>query len=550
MSALIFYSGITAITLFEGLGIANGQQMAYYLILLLPGALFVTEYFKNGNKQQTLPFGFIKLYSLFLGTALIGIFFGVDWQRSFASWWVLLAIGLIFIFVYQNQVLLRNYFVLWCSSLSVFFLLWSFGLNIIPLKVITFLIPSSGNNWVWASYGRHNHLGDWLLLVTIICLYQLYKQKHLKICLIGLGIFIPALIWAGSRAAIVSLFIIMVVFLLIRIRAYRLSRILIVSSSIILMVLTIGLIQITLLSHTSRPLFSPRDQYYSHALWATKTRPVTGLGLGNYIYASVKNSINNPDNWTDTAHNFLADYFAEGGLILGTLMIILVIYLMRRQDKRRIFFWLFLIMLINFLFDYIYRFNAIWVIFFVIAALGYQEKKFIITSNWLGIIGGLLLLIMVQLQIFSQLALKQQQYDRALFFYPFNKEAWIGSIKANQNTFQPPVLLTWGKIMFSGDTSVLEKVGDISLEFDKKQALKNYEQAYYWDVYSGKTLFKKIYLLKKELKGQRIAFQFIKMHFTQLEKINHTKTSISFAVTEAQQFCQQIYNYQCPYQLD
>ncbi|HVT01087.1 MAG TPA: O-antigen ligase family protein [Patescibacteria group bacterium] len=277
-------------------------------------------------------------------------------------------------------------------------------------KSLNILVPQSGYQLVFPSFGSHNHLGDFLLISLVTCFYFLITKGgprilyiHNKPILIYLLIIFltPYFIFSYSRSAYVSLALtlIMMFIYFAKEKYFKTST---TVFGLIVLIITLCSGFLFLVSNTSiKPLMTKninndlsknhnltqkypsgnRQQYLYQGISSLRESPL-GVGAGNFVYASkkYKGSI---EWWTETSHNIFVDVFVENGLISGFLFLIIISILFLKSNKDAYFF-VALALLINFQSDYTYRIYPIFLLFCMFIGLAYRgniKSRFDKTKN-------------------------------------------------------------------------------------------------------------------------------------------------------------------------
>src|ERR1035437_6070710 len=208
---LIFSFFLLAAFLFEGLGINNGREVAYYLILLMPFFLFAPHFFSKSGKNIVFPVKFTFIFLVFMIFSLFSSVFSVDLQNSFQNLFLYIALFLVFIFVFNYKELVKNSVLYLIFVLSFIFSIFSLFINYFVRQNSIFSVPidllGQGYQFIY-SVGGHNHLGDFLLLPLAVLIFRLLNQKFKLENLFLLFFFIPYLIFSYSRSAYLDLILV------------------------------------------------------------------------------------------------------------------------------------------------------------------------------------------------------------------------------------------------------------------------------------------------------------------------------------------------------
>jgi len=189
----------------------------------------------------------------------------------------------------------------------------------VALFLSTLILGVNQNNRAFGTLGEPNVLATTALFFFPF-MFFLYKKSLLRLSIITVTILI--IILSGSRAGSLG-FIAQSLFLLSIYKVkLSLSRSTIIAIVFILFTLFLPLSQ--------SALFESRSQIWQTAFIAGLKSPIIGQGFGNIqkpIHeAAVK--LDNPVKYqvVDSSHNFILDFWIQGGLV-GVLSILLLIFL-------------------------------------------------------------------------------------------------------------------------------------------------------------------------------------------------------------------------------
>lgn len=388
MWRITFLLFFISIALLEGLGVPNGREVAFYLILVMPVFLMLADLI---DKRTTLyPVKLSFLFILFLILTAISTVNSLDFSRSFPQLFFYLALFLIFLWTFNHQDELKGMVIFLIFSLSVVFSIYS----LFPL-IWPSLIPSHGYQFIFSNFGSHNHLGDFLLLPLIISFYKSIQTKQ-RIYLLGL-IFLPFFLLSFSRSAysalIVSLSVLIVY--LFRIRKIKMGSLV---SVIVAVLVVLFFFLITVREAQQIPILKGAHQFLQEntnladkfflgnrlafakqAILSFQEKPLFGIGPNNFVYISQKYT--QTGRWAYSSHNMFLDILAENGLIAVMVFAVIIGFLLKQAFAKTTYFsFIFLAMLVNFQTDYTHSIYSFFLIFFVLVALIYKEDK-IIKSN-------------------------------------------------------------------------------------------------------------------------------------------------------------------------
>lgn len=573
LSWIIFLLFLLAIFIFEALGLRNGREIAYYLLLLMPAFLFfVDRVRKKGahvHKQKfQLPQKLTVLFLIFLLFSAISTAFSVSVIASFRELLVYLSLFLIFAYVINHKADLKNLIVPSIFALAYFFSLYS-----LVLKKWSSILIYSSYNLVTPGGRSHNLLGNFLVLPILISFYKLQtakgndrKSKERLFFLASILFFMPFFVLSYSRSAYLTLILSLCLlgFYFVRQKKIKFfSRS--VFSGLAVLLLTVVLFlstvdeakKIPILSFVNKELlqsfdlkyktfFARRGAFFSNAISSIKLRPFFGLGPGNYYFGSQRFSSVINDR-TTTSHNLFLEIFSENGVLVG-IVFVLIVYLLFVNSRMDVFKLTFLALFLNFQTDYTYRLFPLILLFFILAGMIYKEKAQI-KGKSLIIVLTIILLIFIDLIFLSKIMLKRRSYKAAFYLYPLNSSVYKPLIELNlgKGDYQKLdfYLSLYGNL--SKGPYVSEYIANTYLIIDdKKNALFSLKRAYLWDPFNPGGRFRRIYDLEEEVYGEEAAMRFVNSHLTMVEKIKAKDWWSQGIINEAETFCQEIYE-KCPY---
>lgn len=344
----VFVFFLLSAFLFEGLGINNGREVAYNLILLMPFFFFFPRIIFKSGKKIFFPLKFSALFSLFIVFCLLSSLQSVNLQNSFQNLFLYIALFLVFIFVFNYKDLVRGLIIPLIFSLSFIFSVFSlFSVFFIQENSI-FSVPITLSRETYQfiySNWSHNNLGDFLLLTLTIIIYRLVRQRFKFENLLLFLFFIPFFIFAYSRSAYLdlALVILLIFYLLFRQGKLKLKSSLFFALCSLYFVLALAILVFAVPTNTNKPavlntlnatlqqkfdlnagkqFFAYRNYYITEGLFSLANNPLFGLGPGNFGYASGKYMIS-PIYYSDTGHNLFFDIFVGNGLLAGAFFLLL-----------------------------------------------------------------------------------------------------------------------------------------------------------------------------------------------------------------------------------
>ena len=428
----VFVFFLLAAFLFEGLGINNGREVAYNLILLMPFFLFFPRIIFKSGRKIVFPLKFSALWLLFIVFSLISSVFSVNLQNSFQNLFLYIALFLVFIFVFNYKDLVRGLIIPLIFGLSFIFSVFSlFSVFFIQENSI-FSVPITLSRETYQfiySNWSHNNLGDFLLLTLIIIIFRLVRQRFKFENLLLFLFFIPFFIFAYSRSAYLdlALVILLIFYLLFRQVKLKLRSSLLFALCSLLLVIALAILIFAVPTNTNKPaalntlnaalqqkfdlnagkqFFAYRNYYITEGLFSLANNPLFGVGPGNFGYASGKYMIS-PIYYSDTGHNLFFDIFVGNGLLAGAFFLLLFLQVfhsmwdqlfglrssvlgskekhnslfLNHNSENEIFIFIFTAMFLSFMTNYTFNIYSYFLLFFVIMGLIYEEPSTIKQFN-------------------------------------------------------------------------------------------------------------------------------------------------------------------------
>lgn len=372
---------IAIIILVDGLGILPNRSLIVWPILVLSIATFTALVW-----QRKLRFSyFLILWAFFLTITGVSTVYSSNFTKSIIYFVVYLSLIPIFLFVNQHKDYFYKKFLVLIALISYLFVL------IFTIFQYINFTPNSGYQFIFPSYGSHNHLGDFLILILLILFYLLLTKtirKYYLIAILTTILTLPYFLFSFSRSAYISFLasLVLMIFLLIKNKSLELKI-----PTLVLLTTTIGISILFIFSvvktqnsftnklHTilieknlgDKEGLSSRNFFAEDAFESIMKKSVLGVGPGNYIDVSRVHTI--IGTRSETSHNIFLDIFSENGIVAGVIFILILVELFRKSDKNLIFF-LALAMIINFQTDYTYRIFSFLLLFFVLLALIYRPQ--------------------------------------------------------------------------------------------------------------------------------------------------------------------------------
>ncbi len=377
--------------LLEGLGAQSSHEVSFVIVILTGPVLFVDLLFRS--KKVLLPKKITALFFMLVVSSFISSIIGIDLGKSMGYTLFLSSTFLIFLYAYNFQNDLSKMVINVIFGLASIFSLYSLLLN---SHLLYLFEPINGYQFVFPRFGLHNHLGDFLTIPFVICIYNLYKKRGLKIAMLGASVLGVFMLFSLSRSAYLSTIATCLTMYLFSIKKdtgikFKLNQRILFSCLIILTFLLF-------IAVTNQPInqpfmslmnnimvhknleVSPRDftgerlEYMYQSIQSISTHPFLGVGPNNFSAVSKMYSSNNLFVQTDSAHNIFLEIFVGQG-ILGLLPFIGIITLILLKSQKNALYFAMLAMLINFQTDYTYLIYSFLALFFFIAGVIYRKEK-------------------------------------------------------------------------------------------------------------------------------------------------------------------------------
>jgi len=386
----LFILFLLLVLIFEGIGITFGRDAAYILTICVSPAFFV--YMVFSKRGILFPKKVGGLFICFVIVSILSSLLGSNITESFTYTFYLISLFFVFLFAYNYKSDLEKPLIILIFVASVLFIFYYGFLNLFHIK---FLNPTTGYQFVFSRIGSHNHIGDFLVLPTIICIYYLYKQKNAILALGCQFITLPIIFISYSRSAFLSLFVsalIMHIALLTKIhsRAIKLLFRFAIIGLLVLAVFYLVTVNQTSVGHSTskngynflsldKKLIRYKEDlgnrliYFNQAYYSILSKPLYGIGPNNFSYAS-KAYTDNPYEFTESAHNIFLEILVGQG-ILGFIPFFLLIAHFLVKSHKRALYYVMLSMLINFQTDYTYQIYSFLLVFFVLAGILSTERS-------------------------------------------------------------------------------------------------------------------------------------------------------------------------------
>jgi hypothetical protein len=268
---------------------------------------------------------------------------------------------------------------------------------------------------------------------------------------------------------------------------------------------------------TPRDVLSGHDIYLKQAQLSIQKYPFFGVGGGNFVMASKNNILSN--NLSDSAHNIFLELTTEQGIFATTCFLIFILFIaINVISAPSLSGFLFLYLLINFQTDYTYQLYSLFLFWIILSSVNYTEKREISIPSALYGLFGLVPLIVLLCITTSTLLVKMHNYESAVNWYPFNKEAYINAIKMSVD--QTPFYIQQMEQIAPYDLTYIMSTAEYYFQKGNKvQTLKYYKKVYERNNLCSFYFIKQIYKLKRELSTQYQADFFLNKVIYDYQKI-------------------------------
>lgn len=580
-SKLFFFTFLSLIFLTEGTGIKYGHELSYFLLLIFPFFLFFIDFIVQ--KKILIPKKIFFLFALFLFFVGLSTFFAVNIQRAFEGFLYYVSVLLIFLYVYNHKDELLSGISKIVIIFGLIFSAFSFFLYFLPPDKIDLLLPTRGYQYVyrWVGHG-HNSLGSFLLIVLILVLYKFIQTGKIRYIFLFF-LFFPQFLLSFDKSAYLA-FIVSALLILI----YQSGRKKIYKKYLILLTIIFVGIFITVIFNSftfsldkrekilkpissymkekfnlkERNFLSGRWYFYNLAIFSIKDKPLFGFGTNNFRFATQKLGTR-VFYIADTSHNILLDFFAENGIPVGLVYIIITglflttaIKNLRLDPKNNYYVKIYSLLSISFLIlfqtDFSLKFYSFFLLYFILLGLVYEEReKYKIHKFPLFISSGLLIIAI--LIITSNLLVTKKNHKLALYLYPFNGQAYIDLInktviKNSRNTTVDNINLYMYQYnsLFKEDPSALSYLALKELNVNNNIRALIYSKKAYMLSPLDSYLFERAYKLQSDLYGQKSAKYLADTFLSKLEKANMIAKLPNFLFIKGKAICYEAY-VSCPY---
>ena len=373
-------------SLLEGLGLWTDRRI--FLLYFSTFSTFFYIHTMSSPIPVKIPLKAGISYLLFLCFASISTFFySFDKQISFELLLFYYSCFLLFIFFYsykkEGNIFIQYTLIL----LGVLFTSYSFLLPFFRSKNLSYLLPVFEKQFIFASFGGHNHLGDIVGLLVLILTYYLFQKKWV---IFPFFVFFCVMVLISfSRSAYVSLFLVFI-FMLFHFRKTIHSFLLPLFFLLLsIIMLTTYLVSIQLPSHSPffklqtygkkifkispRDILSDHDIFLKQSLNSIQKHPLYGVGGGNFIMVSQYNSAHN--TISDSAHSLFLELATEQGILATVCFLFFILFIVIKISKlNSLPGFLFLYLLFNFQTDYTYQVYSLFLIWIILASMSQCEE--------------------------------------------------------------------------------------------------------------------------------------------------------------------------------
>lgn len=507
----------------EGIGVRIDHRFFLFWYLAIPTVLYF--FFLKKKERFHLPIKMTLIFLLFLNfSAVSTFFFSLDKQVSFENFLFYCSLFLICIFFYNNKHLGEKFIRISIPLLSIIFIAYSVSIPFLKKIGTPFFIPAFEKQTVMPIFSSHNQLGDFLGLGLIMFFISLIKKNN-PILMAALIIFFYFFIFSFSRSAYVSIFIVLVIFLIqSRIKRQPLYF-------LGLIIVTLSLFSFFIISSSNfssnspffgiqqyikntkglvtRNLISGHSILISQAFKSIKEYPYFGIGNGNFLLASWK--YNNANDTSDSSHNLILDIGVEQGIPAALVLLIIIAFLLiQALKKKSVESYLFIYLLLNFQTNYAYQIYLFLILSVIFAGIIYEEDaSFEFSPLFFGSATTVLIVSLFAI-VSSFLFLKSGYPLLAIHVYPLNKKAYVEVIGSNKNLSFVEKAIHEANSIAPYDLPIIVSSANYYLETSqKRKALRLYEKAYEANHLVNFSISKQIYFLKRQLDSRQEADLFL-----------------------------------------
>jgi hypothetical protein len=270
-----------------------------------------------------------------------------------------------------------------------------------------------------------------------------------------------------------------------------------------------------------RPFDLSRIPFWKIGLEGLAAFPFTGVGQGGFQFLSYR-YMSELFLSSFTSFNLLIDLASEQGLLVATSFALLVIYILTSAQKKTVFYFLFMGMIVSFMGFSAYVYTQIWLLFFICIGLNLHAEKrdcYEVDKHIL-YVPALTGIVYMQILVAHSVLIQNDMPDVAHAIYPFNESTLRRLITitmlTKHNEQKVAVYLAQYERITGLDANSLEYIGDQYLLLGKnyqKDALRVYEQSFIWGKYAyGGALIPrmaKLYTLKKKVEGKKAARTYV-----------------------------------------
>lgn len=498
----------------EGVGIVSSQLYFLLYYLLLPSFLYI--YAVASKAKLKAPPVLLSLVFLFLLLSSISsLLFSLDKQASVERLLFYLILCLLFLFGYNFRGAIRRQLALSLPLLGVFFLIYSLAVHWAVFE----------KQVVFASYGSHNHLGDFLGVALIVLASLKPAGWKRRVRLLLMPVFFFGIVFSYSRSAYTALAPVILIFLFTK-RRHLSRRVLLVG----LTALSALMISLTLSSSIwirpgtpfaslqslarnnagliPRDFLSGHDAYFMQSVASIKKYPLFGIGGGNFYKAS---QAAGTAYVSDSAHNLFLELAVEQGvpaaIVFAVIWIILVLNGMR---KKSVWGFLLLYLFINFQTDYTYQILLFPILGTLFAGSVYEEHGTFTIPVWaFGLSGIVLAAVTVCIMTGNMLLLSGRPLE-ALKWYPLNKDAYTEAVAHASSWDEANRYLSAATAIAPDDAAITLTAAQAAQTFGKSEtALELYEQIYRTNPSLNFEIVTRMYALKKSIISKNAADRFL-----------------------------------------
>ncbi len=435
---IVFPLYITAFLFITGLGIGAETNLSFYLLLMGPPLLFISSYF-TGSRRVYIPGKLTLWFIIFIVFSAISTIRAVEVQRSFEQLIRYVALYILFIYILNHRDEIESWIISLLFMLGALFSVYSLFTDFFLRNNWLFLIPKTSFNVVFPTYFSHNHLGDFLMILFLICFWWLVRNKNRMFSLVFMALLLPFFLLSYSRSAYLALLAGIGIMGYAKRKTVRLHsvffNVLLIIGCTVLFTNLISVneagalkplkpLRLFLVEHTwlqSKPLVGDHVLYLKQAFQTMQKHPLLGIGPNNFIYAS-RQLAGYSSDWSSSSHNVIIDLMVENGLLAWIALMTAGFYFVKNR-KKSIFLLLLVSLFVNFQTDYTSKIPFFLVLLVLFAGLSHKREKEETDHIRIIIVSGILFLFFIAIFL-SNFFYARSQYVASWLAYPLNKKTY------------------------------------------------------------------------------------------------------------------------------